>query len=213
MDKFERGNITLAIETAIMGGSISLVQNGKEIDSWIGGSDVSRSEDLLISISELLIKNSFEISQLGSIGVSIGPGSYTGIRVGIATALGLKNSLHVPCAGIPVLSAINNFFPVTSGIAAAAIPIGRGDICLQVFGEGQTGEFIIDREEKMPGILSTRAISRTFLHDRLFSLGLELDTGIEIINAGDVMSKYIGVVAEKAQGSVEIMPIYVRDFV
>jgi tRNA threonylcarbamoyladenosine biosynthesis protein TsaB len=213
MEDPQRKNLTLAIETAILGGSISLLENGDEIDSWLGGTDVSRSEDLLLNISELLAKNLIDLAHIRLIGVSTGPGSYTGIRVGVATALGLKNALNIPCVGIPVLPAIYSSFPVQSEQTVAAIPIGRGDVCLQFFGAREKEELHVIRADDLLPFLSDRSPIKAFFHENLHQNASELSKQVEIVNVGAGIARYIGIAAEKGNTTGETIPIYVRDFV
>jgi tRNA threonylcarbamoyladenosine biosynthesis protein TsaB len=69
---------------------------------------------------------------------SAGPGSFTGIRVGIATALGLKDALDVELSSFSVLEAMASDSDLTGVVA---IPMGRGAACAQRFANGtSTGE-------------------------------------------------------------------------
>ena len=131
MDDRSNTKVLLAIESAISGGSISLWSNSEEIDRWIGEGGVSRAEDLLPNIAEMLKRNSISRAVIGSIAVSIGPGSFTGIRIGIATALGLRVSLGIPLVGISILEAI--VLEQNAGRILAAVPMGRDAICYQMF--------------------------------------------------------------------------------
>ena len=124
--------ITLAIESAIAGGSISLLTDDTEIDSWIGSSNVSKAEDLLANIDDILASNGLTAKDLDLIAVSAGPGSFTGIRIGIATALGLKVGLGIPVASQTTLAAMANYQSI-SGSVVAAVPVGRNAVCLQEF--------------------------------------------------------------------------------
>lgn len=127
---------TLAIESAIGGGSLSLRLGGREVENVVGGDRVSRAEDLLPNIIEMLRKRSAEVDSIGLIAVALGPGSFTGIRVGIATALGLKKALHIPCVGVSTLKAMA-FSNSNGGILTAAVPIGRDQIGYQTFDHGK----------------------------------------------------------------------------
>jgi tRNA threonylcarbamoyl adenosine modification protein YeaZ len=124
--------ITLAIESAISGGSVSLLDEAREIANWIGTSNVSRAEDLLVNIDELLKSNSVKRGDIGLIAVSAGPGSFTGIRIGIATALGLKAGLGIEMSSESALKAMVFSQPDNEKIVAA-IPMGRNAVCLQSF--------------------------------------------------------------------------------
>ena len=66
-------NIVLAIESAICGGSISLIKDNIEIANWVGSSGVSKAEDLLANIDQILIENSISRYDIGLIAVSAGP--------------------------------------------------------------------------------------------------------------------------------------------
>jgi tRNA threonylcarbamoyl adenosine modification protein YeaZ len=98
--------ITLAIETAVGNGSISLFENDKLLDQKCGESKISRSDCFLPILDEFLSKNKIKKKDLNSIAVSRGPGSFNGARVGLATAVAMKNGLNIKCSGISVLRAI-----------------------------------------------------------------------------------------------------------
>ncbi|MBC7898462.1 MAG: tRNA (adenosine(37)-N6)-threonylcarbamoyltransferase complex dimerization subunit type 1 TsaB [Saprospiraceae bacterium] len=122
----------LAIEAAIRGGSVSLLEDNKEVFSFGGVTDVSRAEDLLVNIAALFETAGIEKSQIDLIAVSNGPGSFTGIRIGLATALGLKDSLGIPCIGVSLLSAVAANFHGADKVAVV-MPVGKNDICWQIY--------------------------------------------------------------------------------
>lgn len=124
--------LILAIEAAIRGGSVSLLEGEREIVSSQGVTDVSRAEDLIINILGLFKTSGVDKKSVDIIAVSNGPGSFTGIRIGLATTLGLTNSLNIPCFGVSLLAAVANANTRENGIAVV-LPIGRKDICWQTF--------------------------------------------------------------------------------
>ena len=141
--------IVLAIESAICGGSISLLRDGDEIAHWTGTSNISKAEDLLVNIDALLSSNNILRNEIGLIAVSAGPGSFTGIRIGIATALGLKAGLGIEMSSESALKAMAFSQPVSEKIVAA-IPMGRNAVCWQSF-QKQTGIAIaLDEPRTMP---------------------------------------------------------------
>ena len=122
----------LAIEAAVRGGSIALIENDREIAAWHGTADVSRAEDLLPNISELFDRTGVEKSKVDLIAVSNGPGSYTGIRIGLATALGLASALSIECIGVPLMAAAAKMYGKGKN-CVVVIPIGRNDVCWEAF--------------------------------------------------------------------------------
>jgi tRNA threonylcarbamoyl adenosine modification protein YeaZ len=125
-------NLVLAIEAAVRGGSVALLENNCEIAVWHGTADVSRAEDLLSSISDMFERTQIDKRNLARIAVSNGPGSYTGIRIGLATALGLARALNIECVGVPLMPAIAELH-CTDVNTIVVIPIGRSEFCWQAF--------------------------------------------------------------------------------
>ncbi len=85
-------NIHTATETAI----INLTADGQTLGKSSNNDTKQHAYFLHIAIKELLRQHSIDIKDLDAIGVSCGPGSYTGIRVGLATAKGLCYALKIP---------------------------------------------------------------------------------------------------------------------
>lgn len=214
MPEGNKEKVTLAIETAVTGGSLALFKDGREIDLWLGGEGVSRSEDLLLSISDILTRNSLNRSDISLIAVSTGPGSYTGIRVGISTALGLKNALGVSCLGFQVLDALNTSLALHSGPAVAAIPVGRDEICRQSFGIDGAGELFVEKVAQFVDFLDENETICALLHTKVYSqLASSYDLNSELIDAGSGLARYIGLAAQKREAGSGLVPVYVRDFV
>ena len=122
----------LAIEAAVEGGSLSLFSDGEEIAGWIGPAEVSRAEQLLPEIHRLLDANDLTPQNIDLIAASAGPGSFTGIRIGLSTALGLCRSLGRSLATVSILHVLAQLADDTS---MAAIPMGRNFVCIQSFTE------------------------------------------------------------------------------
>lgn len=85
-------NIHTSTETAI----INLSKDEAVLGTFINDNTRQHAAFLHISIRELLKTNNIGIKKLSAVGVSAGPGSYTGIRVGLSTAKGLCYALNIP---------------------------------------------------------------------------------------------------------------------
>ena len=89
------------------------------------------AERLVPLVGELLGETGFSWADLGRVGVTTGPGSFTGVRVGIAAARGLALALGIPAIGIGTLDALLALADEpTSGTAVACLDARRGEIYL-----------------------------------------------------------------------------------
>ena len=197
------GNITLAIESAICGGSISLIKDNIEIAHWIGSSGVSKAEDLLANIDQILTENGIFRYDIGLIAVSAGPGSFTGIRIGIATALGLKAGLGVPMSSESALKAMI-FDRHHSEKLIAALPVGRNAVCLQTFsGENRElaahGEPFTITEDEFIDMASRADATPILAHANLCE---KAGPSAGLINFGSNIAYSIGVICSTNPGVV-----------
>jgi tRNA threonylcarbamoyladenosine biosynthesis protein TsaB len=127
----------LAIESAVGDGSISIWRDDPATSIDRNHSDASRAEKIIIEIDGLIQEAGFSKNDLDLIAVSIGPGSYSGIRIGVSTALGLGHALGIPVVGVSVLDALAS--SVTAKKVIAVAPIGRSDLAWQVFEANEDG--------------------------------------------------------------------------
>lgn len=200
----KQNNVILAIESAICGGSISLLNEGVEMANWIGSLSVSKAEDLLVNIDAILTSTKVSRRDIDLVAVSAGPGSFTGIRIGLATALGLKAGLGIEMASESALKAMAGSRPAT-GPVTVALPVGRNSICLQKF-QIVDGEISpINEPHTLPDDVFFEFLSENdeefVLHDSLYkrcdATPLITDFGANVAFAiGAICVKHPGVVAE-----------------
>ncbi len=96
-------SLVLNIDTALDSASVCLAKDGKSLDLLINKDQKSHAGWLHPAIDDMLRKNNLYMNQLDAIAVSIGPGSYTGLRVGLASAKGLCYALHKPLIAVSTL--------------------------------------------------------------------------------------------------------------
>jgi tRNA threonylcarbamoyladenosine biosynthesis protein TsaB len=89
-------SLILCIETATAACSIALIKNGALVESRHTDRKNAHSTVLNLYIDELINSTGFNYSDLDAIAVSKGPGSYTGLRIGVSTAKGLCYALDIP---------------------------------------------------------------------------------------------------------------------
>jgi tRNA threonylcarbamoyladenosine biosynthesis protein TsaB len=104
----------LSIDTSTPRGSVALLVDEEVIGELRLASLATHSSRLLRSIDFLLESAGWKLSELNLVASCIGPGSFTGIRIGVATALGLAQTIGVPFAGVSGMDALasqNLFLP------------------------------------------------------------------------------------------------------
>jgi tRNA threonylcarbamoyladenosine biosynthesis protein TsaB len=99
----------LHLETATKTCSVAISVNAKLIDVIeIHGDQYIHGEKLTLFIQEILTKNSITFDNLSAVSISSGPGSYTGLRIGVATAKGICFAKNIPLIEIDTLQAFEN---------------------------------------------------------------------------------------------------------
>lgn len=123
----------LSVETTVDGGSLALLRDGREIDSWIGSREVSKAEDILAQASQILENNKIDKKNIGVVVVSKEENS-TGGKIGAAIAKGLVKSLKCRLIETPVLeSLLLEFEKGAAGVYLSAVPVGKSQIKWQRF--------------------------------------------------------------------------------
>ncbi len=164
--------LILSLEAATHPVSVALLDQGKPLGLiWLEVA-ANNSETLLSSIDQLLELSKKDKGQLQGIAVSLGPGSFTSLRVSLSTAEGLSLGLNVPCYGLGLLEVI-----------AATIAFGPKRV--QVAQNAYKGEFyhgLYDCSGAFPQQLgSLKALSPQDLYDSLQPGDLVVGTGLAIL--------------------------------
>lgn len=130
--------LILAVETATLSGSVAITHGGKLIGGLKGDPGVSHSNTLLADLDKLLNQTSTLLPDVDLFAVAAGPGSFTGLRIGIATVKALAATLGRPCAAIPTLEAVA-LAGGASEFSVALLPAGRGEVFAQLFSVSADG--------------------------------------------------------------------------
>ncbi|QAT49813.1 tRNA (adenosine(37)-N6)-threonylcarbamoyltransferase complex dimerization subunit type 1 TsaB [Caproiciproducens sp. NJN-50] len=96
----------LAIDSSAITASAALTEDGKILGEYFLNTGLTHSETLMPMIESVLRRVKVRLSDIGLFAVSSGPGSFTGIRIGIASIKGLAMPFQTPCAGVSTLEAI-----------------------------------------------------------------------------------------------------------
>jgi tRNA threonylcarbamoyladenosine biosynthesis protein TsaB len=127
----------LAIETSTALASVALVEAGQIVLERAHVRPKQSAERLLPLIAELLSEAGWERGSLSRIGVSVGPGSFTGLRVGIACAQGLSLGLGIPLVGVSSLCALARAVPdELPGVRCTILDARRAEVFAAAYAAG-----------------------------------------------------------------------------
>lgn len=124
----------LNIETATKNCSVSIAKEGRTlVCKQIAEQGYSHAEKLHLFIDEALTESNLSFSDLEAIAVSQGPGSYTGLRIGVSAAKGLCYALDLPLIAVDTLEVLASQISVSEGIVIPMIDARRMEVFSAVF--------------------------------------------------------------------------------
>ncbi len=129
--------LILCIDTATRVCSVALTENGlSRASRCIQSAGYSHAENLHLMIDEVMQESGVEVKDLAAIAVSMGPGSYTGLRIGMAAAKGLCYALDIPLIGVSTLELIQSHpevVAVGATFAVSMIDARRNEVYAAVY--------------------------------------------------------------------------------
>ena len=152
--------IWLGIDTTSSVGGVALVKNDLLLKEFVLPVKGFNSEKLLPAVERALKESNIEGSDLTGIGVSIGPGSYTGLRIGLSTVLGLSSGWKIPVKGVPTLRVIAASLPevpilscikarngeVFAGAFSSSDPLSEEILKQALYSSGELKELLLERQ-------------------------------------------------------------------
>lgn len=124
----------LNIETATKNCSVSIAANGKTlVCKEISELGYSHAEKLHLFIQDVIQEAAISFSQLSAIAVSQGPGSYTGLRIGVSAAKGLSYALQIPLISVDTLLALAHQVSENDGLIIPMIDARRMEVYSAIF--------------------------------------------------------------------------------
>lgn len=108
----------LALDTSTLAGGVALVEGGRTVAETLLDIRLTHSERLMPAVDRILCEADWGPRDLEGVAVAVGPGSFTGLRIGVSAAKGLALALSIPIAAVPTLDAV-----------AAALPFAEWPVC------------------------------------------------------------------------------------
>ena len=120
--------LILAFETSAKAASVALTENGKLLGESYQNTGLTHSQTLMVMGSDLLKQCGKTVNDITAVAVAEGPGSFTGVRIGVAAAKGFAWGRELPCYGISTLEAMALSLGVWEGHICACMDARRNQV-------------------------------------------------------------------------------------
>ncbi len=167
--------LTLAIDTTANTASAALCRDGRMLSLYTVNGLLTHSETMLPMIENMLEKCAVSVDDIDLFAVCEGPGSFTGVRIGVSLIKGLAFNKNKPCVGVSTLEALAKNLDGFAGYVVPVMDARRNQVYTAIFrdGERMTEDMLIPLDE---------------LYEKLSEMGVE---SIYLCGDGyDVAKKY-----------------------
>lgn len=157
----------LNIETATKNCSVSIANNGKTIAiKELNDGNYSHAEKLHQLIQTVIKEASIKFSDLNAVAVSKGPGSYTGLRIGVSAAKGLCFALNIPLISVNTLTSLAHSISIENGFIIPLIDARRMEVYSAVFNSKNKMIRTVEAE-----IITTTSFEKFLQEKQVYFLG------------------------------------------
>ena len=125
--------LTLAFETSAKAASVALTENGKLLGESYQNTGLTHSQTLMVMAEDLLKQCGKTVADITAVAVAEGPGSFTGVRIGVAAAKGFAWGRELPCFGISTLEAMAVSLGAYEGHICACMDARRNQVYNALF--------------------------------------------------------------------------------
>jgi len=216
-------SLVLGIETSGKSTGLALADCGKVVAEMVEDSSCGHNEVLMPLLARLLKVAGIEVGELSGVGVNIGPGMFTALRVGTSTAKGLAMAHRIPIVGLNSLwSLARTALPTLDGVLSL-VDARKHQVyaALYLGGKEALPPAVVDPDElvsKLPRMLSERAVivaagnGTGICADRFAAAGIRIQaTGIEAPSPGVIAIEAGRRIADgKADDTASLEPLYLR---
>ena len=154
--------LILAFETTAKAGSVALLDENRLLGESYQNTGLTHSQTLMVMAEDLLKQCGKTVSDITAVAVAEGPGSFTGVRIGVAAAKGFAWGAELPCYGVSTLEAMAETLGVWQGYVCPCMDARRSQVYNALF-------YVNDGEIRR--VREDRAISLAELGEELKSLG------------------------------------------
>ena len=125
--------LILAFETTAKAGSVALLEDGKLLAESYQNTGLTHSQTLMVMAEDMLKAAGKTMANVGAVAVAEGPGSFTGVRIGVAAAKGLSWGGEIPCYGVSTLEAMARTLGAYQGWVCPVMDARRSQVYNALF--------------------------------------------------------------------------------
>ena len=123
----------LAFETSAKAASVALLEKGKLLGESYQNTGLTHSQTLMVMAEDLLKACNLTAKDVEAVAVAAGPGSFTGVRIGVAAAKGFAWGAELPCYGVSTLEAMARNLGIYQGYVVPAMDARRSQVYTAIF--------------------------------------------------------------------------------
>ncbi|MEG2717552.1 MAG: tRNA (adenosine(37)-N6)-threonylcarbamoyltransferase complex dimerization subunit type 1 TsaB [Eubacterium sp.] len=161
----------LTVDTSTIVASAAIVDENKLICETIVNYQKKHSEKLMPAIDHMLRDAGLTIEEMDGFGIVSGPGSFTGLRIGMATVKGFAQALSKPVIPISTLEALAYNIPYASGIVCPILDAQRSEVYTGIYRFDAAGDFAIEMAPSVMDIEALVAILSNYSDGKCYILG------------------------------------------
>ena len=125
--------LILAFETSAKAASVALTENGKLLGESYQNTGLTHSQTLMVMAEDMLKQCGKTVDDVTAVAVAEGPGSFTGVRIGVAAAKGFAWGKQIPCYGISTLEAMAESLGIYEGYVCPVMDARRSQVYNALF--------------------------------------------------------------------------------
>jgi tRNA threonylcarbamoyladenosine biosynthesis protein TsaB len=129
----------LGIDTSTSCGSLGIIDDDAVVAEYALLRDETHSTRLVPAIRDLLKEARLDLDEIDGIAVSLGPGSFTGLRVGLSAVKGLALAAERSVVGVPTLDALASNLPFTPYVICPLVDARKGEVYTALYKDGEGG--------------------------------------------------------------------------
>lgn len=142
--------LVLGIETATKTGGVALVGDKGVVAEYTSNIEVTHSERLMAMVDRMLKDTGISLVSVDGFAVSTGPGSFTGLRIGIATIKGISLATNKPVAAVPTLAALAWNLPQAAHAVCPLMDAKKKEVYAGLYRTGPAGIETVMPEAVLP---------------------------------------------------------------